>query len=218
MGSLKPLIEALIFAADRPINIDRLMNIVECESRDEVKSAVAELMTEYNDGGRGLVITLVAGGYQMRTRPGFAAWVRKLANIRLARLSRAAMETIAIIAYRQPITRGEVEAVRGVDSGGVLKTLLDKRLIKVVGKKDIPGKPSVYGTTREFLEAFELKDLSSLPNLRELEEVEESVGEVTEGDSEGGDSVEEGSGGADSTGEGDGERGDGDPSGGDDRA
>ncbi|MFQ5328663.1 MAG: SMC-Scp complex subunit ScpB [Thermodesulfobacteriota bacterium] len=218
MGALKPLIEALIFAADRPISIDRLMKIVECESRDEVKNAVNELMTEYADGGRGLLISLVAGGYQMRTRPDFSPWIRKLINIRLARLSRAAMETVAIIAYRQPITRGEVEAVRGVDSGGVLKTLLDKRLIKSVGKKDLPGKPSVYGTTREFLEAFELKDLSALPNLRELEEAEESVGEVTEGDSKGGDSVEEGSGGADSTGEGDGERGDGDPSGGDDRA
>jgi segregation and condensation protein B len=218
MGSLKPLIEALIFAADRPISIDRLMNIVEGESRDEVKKVVNELMTEYNDGGRGLVISLVAAGYQMRTRPDFSQWIRKLANIRLARLSRAAMETLAIIAYRQPITRGELEAVRGVDSGGVLKTLLDKRLIKIVGKKDIPGKPSVYGTTREFLEVFELKDLSSLPNLRELEEVEESVGEVTEGNSEGGDSIEEGGGGADSTGEGDGERGDGDPPGGDDRA
>ncbi|MFQ5586903.1 MAG: SMC-Scp complex subunit ScpB [Thermodesulfobacteriota bacterium] len=213
--SLKPLIEALIFTADRPLSIDRIMSILERESREEVRGAVRELMEEYDDGGRGLIISLVAGGYQMRTKPEFSPWLRKLTNVRLSRLSRAAMETLAIVAYRQPVTRGELEGIRGVDSGGVLRTLLDKRLVKVVGKKDIPGKPSVYGTTREFLELFDLKDLSSLPKLQEIEEVEEdAVGEVAEGYRQGGDGIEEGGGGVDPAGEGDGERGNGDPAGG----
>jgi len=219
LESLKPLIEALIFAADRPLSIDRIVNILELESRDGVREALNALMAEYEDGGRGVVITVAAGGYQMRTRPDFAPWVRKLSNVRLSRLSKAAMETLAMTAYRQPITRGELEELRGVDSGGVLRTLLEKKLIRVVGKKDIPGKPSVYGTTREFLEVFDLKDLSSLPSLRDFEEVEgDVVGEDTEDNSEGGSGVEEGGGGADPAGESDPQRGDGGDTGGEGRS
>ena len=113
----------------------------------------------------------VAGGYQFRSRPEFADYIRRLKKVKPARFSPSALETLAIVAYRQPVTRGEVEYLRGVDSGGILKSLLDKKLIKIIGKKDIPGKPLIYGTTREFMETFNLKDLASLPTLREIEEL-----------------------------------------------
>jgi segregation and condensation protein B len=121
----------------------------------------------------------VAGGWQFRTNPDNAEWVRKMLASKPVRLSRAALETLAVIAYRQPVTRAEIEDVRGVDSGGVLKLLLDRRLIKIIGKKEEIGRPSLYGTTKDFLEFFGLKDLTNLPTLREFHELtEESVSKL----------------------------------------
>lgn len=171
--SLKPVIESLIFASPGAISIQSLCSIIEGAERKAVREAVGELMEDYRARPGGILIEEVAGGYQFRTNPEYGPWVKRLYKVGAQRISRAAMEALAIIAYKQPVTRGELESIRGVDSGGVLATLMDKRLIKITGRKEAPGRPVVYGTTKEFLETFELKDLSSLPSLRELEELKE---------------------------------------------
>jgi segregation and condensation protein B len=117
------------------------------------------------------VLEEVAGGFQFRTRAEHVDWVRRLNKSRPFRFSRAALETLAIVAYRQPVTRAEIEYLRGVDSGGVVKTLLDRHLVRILGKKDIAGRPMIYGTTREFLELFGLRDLAALPTLKEFSEI-----------------------------------------------
>lgn len=190
--SLKPLIETLIFAADHPISFEKLMNVLEGEKRDEARLALNELINDYAASNKGILIEEVAGGYQLRTRPEFAPWLRRLFKIGYQKLSKASMETLAIIAYKQPVTRMEVEELRGVDSGGVLKTLMDRNLIKIIGRKELPGRPAVYGTTKEFLEVFDLKDLACLPALKEIitAQEEELAGETTEDNSAGRDSVQ----------------------------
>ena len=120
----------------------------------------------------------MAGGYQLRSRPENADYIRRLIRGKTFKFSRSALETLAMIAYRQPITRAEVEYLRGVDSGGVLKTLLEKKMIRILGKKDIPGKPLIYGTTREFLEVFNLPDLASLPTLKDIHELAEQYADA----------------------------------------
>lgn len=171
--SLKPLIESLIFASEGALSLERLSNVLDGEAKADIKGAVEELMEEYRTSGRGILIEEVAGGYQFRTNPDSSPWLRKLFKIGLQRISKAAMESLAVIAYKQPVTRGEIEAVRGVDSGGVLATLMEKRFIKITGRKEVPGRPVVYGTTREFLETFDLKDLSCLPSLKDIQRMEE---------------------------------------------
>lgn len=168
-AELKSLVEALLFVADGPLRLERLADVLECEPA-AVGEALAELMTEYG-AGRGVLLQEVAEGYQFRTSPESAEWIRRLAKSRPFRFSRAALETLAIIAYRQPITRAEVEYLRGVDSGGVVKTLLDKHLLRMLGKKDVPGRPIIYGTSKEFLEFFGLRDLGQLPALKEFSEL-----------------------------------------------
>jgi len=202
--SLKPILEAVIFASEPPISLDRLMNVLEGERRDEVKAALKEMLQEFNTPQRGIFLEEVAGGYQFRTRPEFASWLKKLFKIGPQKLSKPSMETLAMIAYKQPITRMEIEELRGVDSGGVLKTLMDRNLIRVIGRKEVPGRPAVYGTTKEFLEVFDLKDLSSLPTLKEIAmpQEEEIAGEIAENNSTSRDSVQTGSGADDSGGEG----------------
>ena len=210
--SLKPLIETIIFAADHPISFEKLMNVLEGEKRDEARLALNELINEYATSSRGIIIEEVAGGYQIRTRPEFAPWLRRLFKIGFQKLSKASMETLAMIAYKQPITRMEIEEIRGVDSIGVLKTLIDRNLIKIIGRKELPGRPVVYGTTKEFLEVFDLKDLACLPTLKEIitAQEEEIAGETTEDNSAGRDSVQAQGRGADNGGAGHGQ-----PSGGD---
>ncbi len=166
---LKPIIEALIFASDHPITFDRLVAVLEAEDRSIVREALNELMSDYEEADGGLVIDRVAGGYRLSTRTAFSHWIKKLFKTATPKISRAAMESLSIIAYKQPVTRGELEGIRGVDSGGVIKKLMDRRLIKITGRKETPGRPVVYGTTREFLEAFDLKDLSHLPTLKDIE-------------------------------------------------
>jgi segregation and condensation protein B len=167
---LTPLVEALIFAADGPIKAERMAEALEVDQAD-VRVAIAALEEDYAEHPRGFFLQEVAGGYQLRTRPEYADFLRRLGHSRPFKFSRPALESLAIIAYRQPVTRSEVEYLRGVDSGSVLKTLLEKRLIRILGKKDVPGKPMIYGTTREFLELFGLSDLSALPTLREFSEL-----------------------------------------------
>jgi segregation and condensation protein B len=174
---LTPLIEALVFAADGPIKVERLAEAADVTVAD-VKEAIEALEADYAENPRGFFLQEVAGGYQLRTLPEYADFLRKLGRSRPFKFSRPALETLAIVAYRQPVTRSEIEYLRGVDSGSVLKTLMEKHLIRILGKKDVPGKPMIYGTTNEFLELFGLPDLSSLPTLSEFSELapdEESI-------------------------------------------
>lgn len=175
---LKAIIESLLFAAGEPVSLGRLAAVLDSVPKEEIKNAVAALGAQYAAGGRGLVIDEVAGGYQLRTRKDFAPHIRKLLAAKPPRLSRSLLETLAIIAYRQPITRPEIEELRGVDSGGVLESLLERRLVKISGRKEAPGRPMLYATTPEFLEVFGLMDLDSLPDLKEFQEIERAAQEA----------------------------------------
>jgi segregation and condensation protein B len=168
---LKSIVESLIFISEEPMSLDRLCGILHEYDRDDIRTCLNELKTEYNNPERGIFLAEVAKRFQFRTREENGDFVRRLVKTKSSRFSQSALETLAITAYRQPITRGEIEYLRGVDSGGVIKTLLEKKLIKILGKKDIPGRPLIYGTTRYFLELFSLKDLKSLPTLREIEDL-----------------------------------------------
>jgi segregation and condensation protein B len=168
---IKSIIESLIFISEEPMSLDRLCCILQEYERDVIRTCILQLQSEYADPERGIFLAEVAKGYQFRTREENGDYVRRLVKTKTSRFSQSALENLAIIAYRQPITRAEIEYLRGVDSGGVLKTLLEKKLIKILGKKDIPGRPLIYGTTRYFLEMFSLKDLKSLPTLREIEDL-----------------------------------------------
>lgn len=168
---LKSVLESLLFASEEPVTLARFAEVLEGIERKEIASVLAEMQAEYDAGGRGFRLSEVAGGFQLRTARENADWVKKLYRDRPARMSRATLETLAIIAYKQPMTRAEIEAIRGVDVDGVVATLLDRRLIRIVARKDVPGRPFLYGTTPEFLQLFNLKDLSQLPTLKEMEEM-----------------------------------------------
>jgi segregation and condensation protein B len=171
MENIKAVIEALILASDAPLALEKICIILSEVEKTEIKEAIEKLVSEYNERQGGFCLQEVAGGFQFRTRPELAIWVKKLKSTKPHSLSPQAMETLAIVAYKQPIVKSEIESIRGVDVGAPLKGLLEKKLIRIVGRKDVPGKPIIYGTTRKFLEVFNLKDLSELPNLRELREL-----------------------------------------------
>ncbi len=166
--NLPAIIEALVFAAEAPLSLEKIKEILDLPKK-EVQGILDQLRAEYDKQSRGFTLVEVAEGWQFRTRPEYAHWIRKLKKAKTFALSQPALETLAVIAYKQPIMRSEIEKIRGVDSGGVLRTLLEKKLIKILGRKDIPGRPLVYGTTRYFLEVFGLKDLTGLPTLKEIE-------------------------------------------------
>ncbi len=173
---LKHLVEALVFASDKPITVQRLRQLTRVSDTRRLEAALAALATDFAD--RGLVLQQVSGGYQFRTRTQFSAWVQQLIAGRPVRLSRAQLETLAIIAYRQPITRPEIDDIRGVDSSGTLKMLMDRALIRILGKKEEVGRPMLYGTTKEFLDFFSLGDLRELPTLREYSELTDESRQV----------------------------------------
>ncbi len=190
---VKAILEALIFVSESPLSLERMAGVLPDCPRKALRESLAELVREYEEKRDGaLEIVQVAGGYQVRTRPEFGPWIGKLRQQRFTRLSRAALETLAIIAYRQPVTRAEIESIRGVDAGGVLGTLLERRLLRILGRKEVPGRPILYGTTQEFLELFGLKSLKELPTLREIEgmfrdeEEREEPGEGSAGEDRGG--------------------------------
>ena len=168
---IKSILESLLFVADGPLTIQRLSEVLEGVEKEDVRSTLDELQAELENSRRGVRLVEVAGGYQLRTAKVNAEWVKKFLGGRPARMGRATLETLAIIAYRQPITRAEIEAIRGVDVDGVINTLLDRSLIRAVARKDVPGRPFLYGTTPEFLQLFNLKDLTHLPTLKEMEEI-----------------------------------------------
>jgi segregation and condensation protein B len=174
MPELKIILEALLLAADEPLTLDRLLAAFpegEQPDRDALRAALVELAADY--AGRGLELVEVASGFRLQVPKAFAPWVSRLWEERAAHYSRALLETLALVAYRQPITRGEIEAVRGVSvSGSIMKTLQERGWIKVIGHREVPGRPALYATTRGFLDYFNLKSLSELPSLtapRDLE-------------------------------------------------
>lgn len=167
MPELKIVLEALLLAADEPLTLDRLLAVfpeAEQPDRDALRAALVELAADY--AGRGLELVEVASGFRLQVPKAFAFWVSRLWEERAAQYSRALLETLALIAYRQPITRGEIEAVRGVSiSSNIMKTLQERGWIKVIGHREVPGRPALYATTRTFLDYFNLKSLSELPSL-----------------------------------------------------
>jgi segregation and condensation protein B len=170
-NDIKSILESLLFVADGPQSAQRLAEVFDSADRDIVHDLLGELQSELEAQGRGLRLVEVAGGYQLRTPKANADWVKKFLGGRPARMGKATLETLAIVAYRQPITKAEIEAIRGVDVDGVITTLLERNLIRAVARKDVPGRPFLYGTTPEFLQLFNLKDLSQLPTLKEMDEI-----------------------------------------------
>src|SRR5712691_1209579 len=182
LSGLKGILEAILFVSGEPLSVDRMLGVVEGVDRAELTSLLRALQADYAGEGRGLQLVEVAGGFQIATRPDCAPWIKRLERAKEgARLSRSAMETMAIVAYKQPAVRAEIEQIRGVDSAGVLQTLLERRLIRIVGRKDAPGRPILYGTTRQFLQAFGLKDLADLPALRDIKELKDAEAFSEEG-------------------------------------
>ncbi|BBO73920.1 segregation and condensation protein B [Desulfosarcina widdelii] len=171
---LKYIIESLLFVSETPLTMDQLKNILEGEETAAIRDAVDDLIAEYGQRNGGFVLKQVAGGYQFRTQGRYNEWIKRLIRPNAPRLSKAALETLAIIAYNQPIIRSDIEHIRGVDSGGVIRMLMDRKLIRVLGRKEIPGRPLIYATTKHFLEVFELKDLKDLPTPKEIEELSHS--------------------------------------------
>jgi len=160
------VVEALLFASDVPLEAERIREVLDLENAAAARELATELMARYEAEPRGLSIVEVGGGYRMVTRPELAPWLVRLARARTkVRLSRPALETLAIIAYKQPVSRPELDAVRGVNSEGVLDNLLERRLVRIGGRKEAPGRPFLYETTREFLVAFGLRDVNDLPKV-----------------------------------------------------
>lgn len=165
----KKIIEALLFASDRPLILDEIKEVLGDLSQQEVRDLILELKNEYQNTGRSFAISEIAQGFQLTTDPAYAPWLKKLYKIHhKERLTMPSLETLAIVAYKQPITRTEIELIRGVNVDGVINTLLERNLIKITGRKEVIGRPFVYGTTREFLEFFGLKSLEDLPKLEEF--------------------------------------------------
>jgi segregation and condensation protein B len=169
LSEAKSIIEAVIFASIEPVSADQLARLIELDN-ETVEQLVSEIQQEYDTTRRSFQMIEVANGFQICTRDEYAPWIRDFYTTEISsRLSVSALEALAIIAYRQPVTRAEIEEIRGVNSDSVLHTLLERNMIKVIGRKRAPGKPMIYGTTTEFLLHFGLRDLSELPSIDEIE-------------------------------------------------
>ena len=171
--TLKALIEAIIYVAPEPVPLDAIVKSLDGEERDRVKAQIELLIQEYDQRGHGIEVRQVAGGYRFSSKPEHHEVLRKFVKSLkpLVRLSRPALETLAVIAYRQPITVPEIEEIRGVDCGGVIHTLLEKKRVVTAGRKNVVGRPILYRTSKEFLVHFGLKDAGELPSLKEFEEL-----------------------------------------------
>jgi segregation and condensation protein B len=182
MENIKHIIESLLFVAEEPLTLDKIKRITVPAEVKDIKDALTALSTEYEARPGGFYLDEVAGGYQIRTRPEYNEWIRKLIKPRPLRLSKAALETLVIIAYKQPIIRSDIEHLRGVDCGGVLRVLLERKLVRVLGRREIAGRPLIYATTKHFLEVFDLKNLKDLPTPKEIEDLGASLTEAEEAD------------------------------------
>jgi segregation and condensation protein B len=165
------IIESLLFVSEEPLTVKKLKDVFETVDTKEIQAALHALAEQYETRGGGFKLAEVAGGWQLRSRAEYHQWIKRMLQPSPQRLSKAALETLAIVAYNQPIIRADIEHIRGVDSGGVLRQLLERKLIRVLGRKEIPGRPLIYATTKLFLELFELKDLQDLPSPKEIEEM-----------------------------------------------
>jgi len=169
LQQIKGIVESLLFVNERPVMLDQIKKVLEAVSGTEIKNAILNLQREYEERQSGMMIVEIAGGYQMLSNPAYAAYLRSFYKTKhKEKLSKPALESMAIVAYKQPVTRSDVELIRGVNSDGVIAHLLDKELLKVIGRKDVPGRPYLYGTTKQFLEYFGLKSLDDLPALEEF--------------------------------------------------
>ncbi|HEX9604354.1 MAG TPA: SMC-Scp complex subunit ScpB [Myxococcales bacterium] len=175
----RAIVEALLFAAEKPLDLPALRDATQLEEQ-VLQEALEALRHKHAPGAGGTVLVDLGGRWQLRTDPQLGAYVRRMLQVKPMRLTRAALETLAIVAYRQPITRPEMEDLRGVDCGAVTKALLDRKLVRILGKKDEPGRPLLFGTTKEFLELFNLRDLTQLPTLREFQELSEDSRKIVE--------------------------------------
>jgi segregation and condensation protein B len=180
------VVEAVILGSPEPISAQRVAEVIPYCRPAKVRSLVEELNAEYAEQGRSFEISELAGGYQVRTLPEFASYLQQIQPQRPLRLSKAALETLAIVAYRQPVTRAEIEDIRGVDAGAVVRGLLERKLLRLAGHKEVPGRPMLYATSRRFLEVFGLEKIEDLPSLRQLEDLaardEFDVGDATAGE------------------------------------
>ncbi len=168
----KSIIEAVIFAANEPVSVEQLARLLDELDGDTVAQLIYELQKEYDATGRSFQIVEIANGFQICTRNQYADWIRRFYTTELSsRLTVSALEALAIIAYKQPVTRAEVEEVRGVNSDSVIRTLSERNLVKIIGRKQAPGRPMIYGTTTDFLMHFGLRDLSELPSVDEIEKM-----------------------------------------------
>ncbi len=171
MENIRNIIESLLFVSDEPLTAAKLKVVLETADTKEIDTALHSLADQYEARGGGFGLSQVAGGWQLRTRPEYHEWIKRLLQPSPQRLSKAALETLAIVAYNQPIIRADIEHIRGVDCGGILRQLMERKLIRVLGRKEIPGRPLIYATSKLFLELFDLKDLKDLPTPKEIEEM-----------------------------------------------
>ena len=172
LDEIKATFEALLFVSHDPLTMEKLASVIEGVPKVTLKATMQTLQAEYEQLGRGLFITEVAGGFVMVTRPEQHVAIKRLSKAKTtSKLSRSALETLAIIGYKQPIARGDIEKIRGVETSGVLRTLLDQKMIRIVGRQEVPGRPMLYGTGKQFLQRFGLRDLRDLPPLKELKEL-----------------------------------------------
>ncbi len=176
LEKLKPIIEAILSSADRPLTVNHLFDLftgdIDHPSKDDIRKALHDLAEDYQ--GKGIELKQVSSGFRVQVNPEYSVWVTRLFQQKPPRFSRALLETLALIAYRQPITRGEIESIRGVSvSSNMIKTLQEREWVRTLGHKDVPGKPSLYGTTSQFLDYFNLKTLNELPTLSELKNLDQ---------------------------------------------
>jgi len=180
MDNLKHIIESLIFVSGNPLSIEQIKAVIPEPDTKEIKQCLLDLIQEYEERNGGFYLRHVAGAYQFRSRPEYRDYITKLVQANPLRLSKAALETLAIIAYKQPVIRSDIEHIRGVDCGGIIRTLMEHKLIRVLGRKDIPGRPLIYSTTKRFLELFDLSSLKDLPTLKEIEAFEREPVETSD--------------------------------------
>ena len=172
---MKGIIEALLFTSDKPVMLEQIKDVIEATDAAQIRETVSALQNEYTEKKSGMVIVEIAGGYQMLSNSEYALYIKKFYHTKhKEKLSKPALETLAIIAYKQPVSRLDIELIRGVNCDGVMFHLLEKELIKIVGRKDVPGRPYIYGTTKQFLEYFGLKSLDDLPKLEDFISMQEA--------------------------------------------
>ena len=173
-NDLKNIIESILFVAEKPLTVAALKNTLDFADTKEIRETLRALADEYDARGGGFHLREIAGGWQMRSRPEYRQWITRMIQTNPRRLSKAALETLSIVAWNEPIIRSEIEQIRGVDSGGVLRLLLERKLVRILGRREIPGRPLIYATTKFFLEMFDLNTIKDLPTIKEVEELEKS--------------------------------------------